>query len=240
MRTINTALFFLMLGICPALTKADDVKRVADNTAKSHMTETTGDARFQKMINEAVDVYSTLGKDAHNQLPTSVRKNARCVVVLPNVTTAALVVGGTHGDGLASCKTQTGAWSQPAAISLTGGSIGLQAGVKSADILLFVVNKEAENALKLGSMKLGADASVVAGNFDESFNNSNAGVVAYSRSEGVYAGASLTGTKLGKDNDEINRYYGKNVSYLALLDGKDTPSTSVSTSKLTSLFPSEN
>jgi Uncharacterized conserved protein len=39
------------------------------------------------------------------------------------------VIGGRHGVGLISVKSAEGTWSNPSFISMTGGSIGFQAGV---------------------------------------------------------------------------------------------------------------
>jgi lipid-binding SYLF domain-containing protein len=150
--------------------------------------------------------------------------------------TGALFIGGTHGEGLASCRDSNDAWSQPAAISLNQGSIGLQAGAKSADLVLFFQDKGAVQALKRGNFALGTDVSAVAGNYDSSVDTSRAGVVVYTRTEGVFAGASVNGSKIGNDQKDLAGYYGKDVDYTALLEGRESPDSSGYTKKLTKLF----
>lgn len=97
---------------------------------------------------------------SNGKVPESVLKHAKCIAILPNVITGAFVIGGTHGEGLASCKNTNDSWSQPVPITLNQGSIGLQAGAKSADIVLFFQSKDAVTALKRGNITLGADVSV--------------------------------------------------------------------------------
>ena len=194
-------------------------------------------ARFHAMIDVASSVYSAIAKGPHGTVPESVLVKSRCIVVLPNVMTGAILLGGSHGSGLASCKSEAGNWSQPAAISLNQASIGLQAGVKAADLVLFIQTKEAEQALKKGEFTLGSDVSAVAGKYDSGFDSSGAGVVAFNRAEGLFAGASISGGKVSRDQGEIARYYGKDVDYQALLDGQASPDSSGYTQKLTQMFP---
>ena len=151
--------------------------------------------------------------------------------------TGALVVGGSHGEGLATCKDSVGAWSQPASISLSQGSIGLQAGAKSTDLVLFFQNQDAVSALKRGSFALGTEVSAVAGKYDTSLDASTAGVVVYSRTEGVYAGAAINESKIGKDLEEQGKLYGKSVDYVAILEGKEFPDSSGYSRKLLSELP---
>ncbi len=195
------------------------------------------EARFHSMIDIAGDVYRAIAKGGHGSVPENVLENSRCIAILPNVVTGAILLGGTHGAGLVSCRGEAGNWSQPAAISLNQASIGLQAGVKAADLVLFIQTKEAEQALKKGEIILGSDVSAVAGKYDSGYDSSGAGVVVFHRSEGLYAGASISGGTIVKNQDEINRYYGKNVDFQALLDCQVMPDSSGYARKLTQMFP---
>jgi lipid-binding SYLF domain-containing protein len=235
----NKLKIIIAAALCLPLTALAD-NRFANNqdqSMRARMGDVKDPSRFQAMINESAEVYDAIAKGAHGEVPMSVLNNARCIAVLPNVVTGALLVGGTYGEGLASCKDSSNVWSQPAPISLKQGSFGLQAGAKSADLLFFFQNKEAVQALKRGNFALGADVSAVAGSYEANVDTSNAGVVVYSRTEGVFAGASVNGAKIGKDQKDLNSYYGRKVDYRNLLEGKVTPDTTGYTDKLTRLFP---
>lgn len=223
---------------CPFIAQAETVgMQKQKQTLKKQKEEIKDQARLHRMIDEAAVVYSAVAKGPHGEVPMNVLKNARCVAILPNVLTGALVIGGTKGEGLASCVDVNNAWSQPAPISLTQGSIGLQAGAKSTDLVLFFQSKEAVNALKRGNFKLGTDISAVAGNFDSKVDTASAGVVVYTRTEGLFAGASINGSAVSNDADDLASYYGQKVSYTDLLEGRAMPDSSGYSTKLTKLLP---
>jgi lipid-binding SYLF domain-containing protein len=202
------------------------------------MGETKEQIAFHQMIDDASSVYQAIAKGADREVPADVLKNAKCIAVMPNVTTGALIIGGTHGTGLASCRDSANKWSQPAPVSLSQGSIGLQAGAKSTDLVLFFKTDEAVKALKREKFALGSDISVAAGNYGKNLETASAGVVAYSRTGGAFAGASISGSELARDKDAIEKYYGKNVDFNALLEGRESPDKSAYSERLTKLFPS--
>ena len=98
--------------------------------------------------------------------------------------------------------------------------MGLQAGAKSSDVVLFMQTPQAEEMLKKGKVTLGADASVTAGNYDTKWDSTGSNIVAYQRSEGGMAGISLSGFTLSKDDTMNRNYYGRSVDYVALLENR--------------------
>lgn len=232
-------LLVIFAALVPVSGFAEDTQAKTDtDLTRARMGDTKATADFQKLIDRSAEVYRAVAKGPQGQVPASVTQAARCVAVLPNVVAGALVVGGAHGEGLATCKTSDGAWSAPAVISLDQGSIGLQAGAKSTDLVLFFLSDESTRALKKGSFELGTEVGVVAGKYDTSLDLGRAGVVAYSRTEGVFAGASITGSRVGKDQSEISRAYGRPADFTAILEGREAPPTNLNTKKLTELMPS--
>lgn len=229
----QTALVLSLVACCPMAARAD----ANDSTARGRMGDAQGQTRLHKMIDDSMTAYRAVVKSSQGEVPSNVLKNARCIAVLPGVISGAVGVGGAHGDGLASCKDRNNAWSQPAAISLNEGSIGLQAGVKSTDLVLFFENPESVAALKRGKFAFGTDVSAVVGKYDAAFDSGSSGVVIYSNSGGLFAGAALTGSVVGKDKDEMTSYYGKSTTYTGLLEGSESPDTSGYTRQLTLLFP---
>lgn len=208
-----------------------------DDMRLGRMSENNDEVKFNKIVENSAEVYSAIARGPHGEVPQSVLRNARCIAIIPEVITGAIVVGGAHGKGLASCKDKDSNWSQPAPISFNQGSIGLQAGGKSTDLVLFFQNNESVQALKKGEFGISTDVSVVAGKYDSSMDTSNAGVVVYSRTEGLFAGASINGGKIGKNKEKLAAYYGKDVDYASILEGRQSPDLTGYTKKLTKLFP---
>ena len=159
------------------------------------------------------------------QIPPSLLKQAKCIAVIPKLTKAGFIVGGEHGNGVVSCRTIAG-WSAPAFISLTGGSVGLQAGGEHQDIIL-LMNNQGEQELRNGHWDLGAEA-VAAGPTGASAGRTEstgwkAPVLSYAHSSGAYAGANLEGSKLQADEDTIHNLYGQKASFQSVLQGQAQP-----------------
>src|SRR5690606_31701667 len=141
----------------------------------------------------------------------------KCVAVFPSLTKAALLVGAQHGDGVATCRDTQGRWSQIAFLDLVGASFGAQLGIQSTDLVMFFTEDDAVEELKEGEFTLGADASVTMGATDRSVKvDSDMGeIVAFSKSGGGFIGASLEGTVLRVDQDELEQFYNEETVTVA-------------------------
>jgi SH3 domain-containing YSC84-like protein 1 len=178
-----------------------------------------------KQLSSAADVMQSM--TSSKQVPASLLRQSKCIAVIPNLTKAGLGIGGEHGNGVVSCRMKSG-WSAPAFISMSGGSVGLQAGVAHQDIVL-LMNDQGAQQLRNGHWDLGAEA-VAAGPSGGTEVSENTGwkapVLSYSRSKGVYAGANLDGSKISADEDMIHNQYGKDTSFTQVLDGQVKPPSS--------------
>lgn len=144
-------------------------------------------------------------------------KRAEGVFIAPGVLEGAFIVGVSGGSGVFLAKDQkTGQWSGPAFYTMGEVSFGLQAGGKASDIVLLAMTDRGVNAFLGSSFKLGADVSVAAGPVGAgaaaATENLSADIIAFSRSQGVYAGISIEGAVMKVRNDWNNAYYGKKVS----------------------------
>jgi lipid-binding SYLF domain-containing protein len=173
---------------------------------------------------DATAVYRELITATDKAIPKELLDRAKCVAVLPGVIKAAIGIGGRHGSGVLSCRTEKG-WSAPAFVSISGGSWGAQLGVESSDIVLFFMNDGAARSLVDGSrVTLGGRASVAAGPFGRSAEAATnldfkAEIYSYAKSKGLFAGLSLEGAELKPDNDDNRDYYGSGVTTTQLLFG---------------------
>lgn len=170
-------------------------------------------------ITAAGNVFKEL-LNASSGVPRGLLNKADCVIVLPGVIKAGFIVGGQYGKGLMTCRSGAhfnGKWSAPIMMQSSGGSFGLQAGGQGVDFVVLVMNEGGARAVMNGKAKLGADASVAAGpvgrDAEASTNASmSAQMLSYSRTKGVFAGLSLSGTSLGPDGGANEKIYGKKVS----------------------------
>ena len=170
------------------------------------------------LVQKSMEVLRDLTKVPEDGIPKELLERAEGIVVIPNLVKGGFIIGAKHGKGVLSAKNSaTGAWSPPAVVKMSGGSIGWQIGVESVDLVLLVMNRKGIEQLLQDKFTLGGELSVAAGpvgrNAQASMNaQANAGILAYSRSKGLFAGATFEGAALHGDEDDNQSLYGREVS----------------------------
>jgi SH3 domain-containing YSC84-like protein 1 len=148
-------------------------------------------------------------------ISTDALAKADCVMVLPNVKKFGVGIGGSGGRGPMLCRTGQnfeGKWSAPAMFSVGGASVGLQIGGTSSDFVLLLMDRKVVNQLLNGKTKMGADATAAAGPGATAAGATDADILTYGRSKGLFAGASLGSATIEPDNDANFRLYGKRLT----------------------------
>jgi lipid-binding SYLF domain-containing protein len=157
-------------------------------------------------------------------IPEEVLEHAKCVAVVPHMIKGGLVIGAENGRGVTTCRTANG-WSAPAFFAITGGSWGLQIGVEGVDLVMIIQNDRGMQQLLSSKFQLGADASAAAGpvgrhasaNTDWKLETE---ILTYSRARGAFAGLTLTGASIRRDDDSTEAIYGHDVSTRSILQGE--------------------
>ena len=176
-------------------------------------------AELQKAT-ETMEHMSSVAPD--KGVPQEVLEGAKCVAVIPKLIKGAFVIGGEHGNGVATCRTGAG-WSAPAPFSVSGISWGPQIGGKSTDLVMFIMNDEGMTKLLSGHVKVGADVSAVAGPVGRQASAEagyKAGILTYSGSKGAFIGASLNGAELHQDQKATKELFNQDVSFKDILTGQ--------------------
>jgi lipid-binding SYLF domain-containing protein len=167
-------------------------------------------------------------------IPIDLLKKAQCVVIVPGLKKAGLVVGGKYGRGFLVCrKVDSNAWGAPAALRIEGGSFGFQIGVSETDVIMLLMDERSVKGILNSSFTLGGDADVAAGPVGRSGTaqtdaTMNAKILSYSRSRGAFAGVALTGATMRQDLDENNEMYGRKLSTKEVVDGRVAPPAAAS------------
>ena len=175
--------------------------------------------------NDASRVLGEILRIPEDSIPTRLLEEAQAIAVIPNVVKAGFVFGGRRGRGLISIRGKDGTWASPSFITLTGGSVGFQAGVQSADVILVFRTRGGVDSIVNGKFTLGGDASVAAGPVGRSAQASTdeqlkAAIYSYSRARGLFAGVSLDGTRLAIDNHSNAAVYGGDYTARAIVEGR--------------------
>ena len=166
------------------------------------------------IVQNATEVIDHSTKIADRCIPQTLLNSAEGVLIIPNVVKAGFVFGGQHGRGVLSVRCKDGSWSNPVFVNLIGGSVGWQAGIQSADlVLVFKTSAGVERLLKgQGKLTLGGDASIAAGPVGRQSSAATdamlkAEIFSYSRSRGLFLGISLEGDTLRVDWHANDAYY---------------------------------
>jgi lipid-binding SYLF domain-containing protein len=144
-------------------------------------------------------------------------------VVVPGMKKAGFIFGAEYGRGFAVCRQQGGSgWSSPAAMLVEGGSVGFQIGASDTDVVLLVMNDGGMRHLLSDKFTLGGDASAAAGPVGRDVSaqtdaQMNAEMLAYSRSQGLFAGISITGATLRPDGETNRELYGRDTTNREIL-----------------------
>ena len=124
----------------------------------------TAAAQTAERLRNATAALEALVKTPDDAIPQHILDRAEAIVVIPTLVKGGFIVGAEHGRGVMSVRDRaSGAWSPPAFVAMTGGSVGWQIGVQSTDLVLLVMNSRGASALLKSKVKLGANASVAAG-----------------------------------------------------------------------------
>ena len=188
------------------------------------------DSAEQERLTNAGQVLKEL-INSPSGIPPSLLNKAECVIVLPSVKKGGFLIGAQYGKGAMSCRSGSefaGPWSAPIMMQSSGGSIGFQAGGQAVDFVVLVMNDKGARTVLNGKVKMGADASVAAGPVGRdaeasTTGNMSAQMLSYSRSQGVFAGVSLSGTSLGPDDGANEKVYGKKISGEEIFKGAIPP-----------------
>ncbi|MFD0724729.1 lipid-binding SYLF domain-containing protein [Lysobacter brunescens] len=173
----------------------------------------TEDAR----AGNALRVLTEIQAIPESSIPEKLLDEAKAIVIIPDTIKAGLVVGGRRGRGVLAVRTADGGWSNPSFVTLTGGSIGLQVGVQSADVVLVFRSERGLDSIVNGKFTLGADAGVAAGPMGRNAAAATDGqmkaeIWSWSRARGLFAGVSLDGAVLSIDDEANAAVYGRDTT----------------------------
>jgi lipid-binding SYLF domain-containing protein len=180
-------------------------------------------------VQDAQDVFQTLTTVPEYQVPAALLRQVYGIAIFPGTQRAGFIIGGQHGSGVLVVRGPEGSWSRPLFLTLTGGSVGFQIGIQSADIVLFFRTKDSVDRVLRGKYTMGVDASLSAGSVGRQAGavtdqDLRAEIYSYSRTRGLFAGVALAGAALEVDYDASALYYGKEISKpLDALTGNGLP-----------------
>ncbi len=181
--------------------------------------------REDARADNAVRVLTEIQAIPESSIPDKLLDEAKAIVIVPDTIKAGLILGGRRGHGVLAVRTADGGWSNPGFVTLTGGSIGFQVGVQSADVVLVFRSERGLDSIVNGKFTLGADAGVAAGPMGRNAAAATDGqmkaeIWSWSRARGLFAGVALDGAVLSMDDKANEAVYGQDTTPRMILEGR--------------------
>ncbi len=179
-----------------------------------------GTAKSQDKQEEKIDAATQVLKDfgdMKENIPAELLKVTQGIIIVPKLINGGFVLAAKRGKGIAMVRLPDGSWSNPVFVTITGGSVGFQAGIQSVDLVLIFKHAETLQQIGKGSFTLGGEISATAGPVGRNSTASTdykmeAEVYSYSRSKGLFAGISLSGSAISVDSKSNEAFYGKDLT----------------------------
>ncbi|GAA3967030.1 lipid-binding SYLF domain-containing protein [Mucilaginibacter dorajii] len=195
-----------------------------------------GDKETERVHN-STKVLKEFGR-IKESIPHQLLEQYEGIVIIPKMINAGLGIGAKRGKGVAVVKLGGGKWSDPVFVTITGGSLGLQAGVQSVDLVLVFRHKGVLTKVKNGDFTIGGDISAAAGPAGRSSTATTdykleAEIYSYSRSRGLFAGISINGSNLSIDKSANAKFYGDKDSSADIFASSKSSAESVRSLKAT-------
>jgi lipid-binding SYLF domain-containing protein len=164
------------------------------------------------VVESATNVLTEFMSMPNEGIPRSMLANAQGLVIVPAMVKVGLVAGIRHGKGIAVIRDDKGVWRPPTFVTMTGGSVGWQVGIQSTDVILVFNTRNSVTNLLRGKFTVGVDAAAAAGPIGRQASAATdarlqAEIFSYSRSRGLFAGASVDGSVLQTDTAATRQYY---------------------------------
>lgn len=141
---------------------------------------------------------------------------ARGVLIVPGLIKAGFIFGAEFGNAVLLARDDAGKWSYPAFYTIGAGSLGLQVGVESSEVIFLIMSQEALEAVINHQVKLGADLSIAVGPMGtgteaSTTTNLGADIISYSKAVGLFGGVAFEGAVVGSRSSMNEAYYGRPV-----------------------------
>lgn len=140
-------------------------------------------------------------------IPAGILQQARALIIV-NQFKAGFFFGVKDGYGVVIAKKPDGSWSIPVIINAGEASLGFQIGANAVETVMVITDDETPRLLFNDRFNVGVDAKAVAGPKAAQAERANrpiieAPVLIYSKSKGLYAGATVKFGHLSR-NDQAN------------------------------------
>lgn len=168
----------------------------------------------QTLVDRATLAVQDMMNQTISQDPRLTLRNAKAVMVCPQLFKAGFILGGEGGSCVLLARAGNGTWSYPAFYGMGSGSFGLQAGIEDSQVMMMIMTQKGLNAVMDSQFKLGAGASLAIATVGATVQGATtaavgADIVVFAYSRGLFGGISLDGSIMSTRTDWNVSYYGQ-------------------------------
>ena len=169
-------------------------------------------SREAAIVDSSAQVVGEIMSVPAKAIPRSLLSDAQGLVIVPGVLKGGFVIGLERGRGVVLVRGDDRRWQLPQFVTITGGSIGWQAGLQATDLILVFKTARSVQGLLNGKFTIGVDAAAAAGPVGRAASAGTDGqlqaeIYSYSSSRGLFAGLSLDGAKIDLNRNATEVYY---------------------------------
>jgi len=180
-------------------------------------SEEASASRSERLLEQSRLVLRDFLEDPQYQRMHVYVQNAYAVMIVPDLLKGGFLAGAERGTAMMVIRhPETGNWGQPAFYDIYGGSLGLQFGVQSSDVVFTIMNQSAVKKIVGSGLKLGADASVAAGRVGATIGAATTAsfgedLYVFAKNQGLFGGFAIDGSYMAPKNNWNAAYYGRPV-----------------------------
>ena len=183
-------------------------------------------ASMEDTVSDCAQIVRNFSRIPERSIPPLVLRSARGIAIF-RVLKGGFFVSGRVGEGVVIARLPVGGWSGPSAVITGGAGFGFQIGGQMTELVIILNTRAAVEAFaRGGNVVFGGALSAAAGPVGRAAEAGIlpvAAVYTYSRSQGLFAGASLEGTILVSQSGKNAEYYGEPVTPEQILSGRVAP-----------------
>lgn len=170
----------------------------------------TASGRTAKLVDDATHTIY----DFRGSIPSDLLHNARAIIIVPSLVKVGFIIGGQGGDAVLLQRNGK-VWSYPAFYSMGSASLGLQAGIDSAQIVLLIMTDRALRAVEQDRFKLGSEAglAILMAGGNAGATSYSGDIVGWARAAGAYVGLTINDSTLEQKPEMNAEYYDRDVPF---------------------------
>lgn len=212
---LAVALAAAALAFTPALAKKKPVH--AKPTAPAVCALDTSPGQSGRLVHDATNtMYDFRGK-----IPSSLLREAKGIIIVPSLVKVGFIIGGQGGDAVLLRRVGK-VWTYPAFYSLGSPSLGLQAGISSAQIVLLLMTDRAVEAVRQERFRLGTEAglAILMAGGNEGASSYHGDIIGWARAAGAYIGLTVNDSTLEQKAQMNAEYYARPVPFDDIFMGR--------------------